>query len=94
MLGLPMVYITHIISISSIFETLGANGSKNTCPILASIEYLRVFVLVLTANTNMNTSMGFPVTENIRIHEYILVPYLELGQAGQWTLLQIIYQVY
>ena len=45
-----MVYITHIISISSIFETLGANGSKNTCLILTSIEYSRVFVLVLRAN--------------------------------------------
>jgi hypothetical protein len=44
MLSLPMVYITHISSKYSIFETLGVNGSTNTCPILASIEYLPVFV--------------------------------------------------
>jgi hypothetical protein len=69
-----MVYIPHIISKYSIFETLVANGSMNTCPILTSIEYSRVFILVLTTNTN--TSVGFPVTANICICEYILVPYL------------------
>ena len=45
LLGLPMVYITHISSTSSIFETLGVNGSMYTCPIFASIEYLRIFAV-------------------------------------------------
>jgi hypothetical protein len=50
-LGPPMVYITHISSKYSIFKTLRVNGSMDTCLILVSIEYLRVFVLVLRANT-------------------------------------------
>ena len=50
MLGLPMMYITHISSKSSVFETIRVNKSMNTCPILASIKYLRVFILVLSAN--------------------------------------------
>ena len=49
MLDLLMVYITHISSNSSIFEILGVNGSMITCPILVSIEYLQVFLLVLSA---------------------------------------------
>ena len=44
----PMVYITHKSSKYSIFETL---RSMDTYPILTSIEYLRVFVLVLSVNT-------------------------------------------
>ena len=40
-----VVYITHISSASSIFETLGVNGSTYTCPILASIEYSRIFAV-------------------------------------------------
>ena len=46
-----MVYITHISSKSSIFETPGVNGSMDICLILASIEYSQVFVLVLSTNT-------------------------------------------
>jgi hypothetical protein len=50
MLGPPMIYIAHISSKSSVFETIRVNKSMNTCLILARIEYLRIFVLVLSAN--------------------------------------------
>ena len=38
MLGLPMMYITHISSKSSVFETIRVNKSMNTSPILVSIH--------------------------------------------------------
>jgi hypothetical protein len=51
MLGLPMMYITQTSSNSSVCGTIRVNKGTNTCPILASIEYSRVFVLDLRANT-------------------------------------------
>jgi hypothetical protein len=51
MLGLLMMYITQISSNCSVSGTIRVNKGTNTCPILASIEYSRVFVLVLHANT-------------------------------------------
>src|ERR1700748_3028169 len=43
-----MMYITHISSKSSVFETFRANKSMNLCLILMSIEYSQVFILVLS----------------------------------------------
>jgi hypothetical protein len=58
MLGPPMVYITHISSKSSIFETLGVNESTDTYPILTSIcicferKYSRIpNIRIFVANT-------------------------------------------
>ena len=75
-----MVYITHISSKSSIFETLRVNKSTNACPILVSIEYSRVFLLVLSANTRASASIDLAALANIRTRECILVTYL--GQGG------------
>jgi hypothetical protein len=95
MLGPPMMYITYINSKSSVFETIRVNKGMNTCLILASIEYSRVFVLVLRANTREYkysdireySRVFIPKNEyeyeywiaNIRTRKYILVPYLVLN---------------
>jgi hypothetical protein len=62
MLGPPMMYITHISSKSSAFETIRVNKSMNRSPILASIESC--------------------MCANIRICEYVLVPYLECTELN------------
>ena len=71
-LGPPMVYITHISSKYSIFKTLRVNGSMNTCLILASIEYSWILV-----NFHEYLSSIFTANANIRIREYVLIPYLD-----------------